>query len=51
MLTAMTLLLGLIGYALLCWAKPLASCHRCHGLGTSSGSGWLDKGVAERHSG
>lgn len=33
MLTAMTLLLGLIGYALLCWVKPFAPCRRCRGLG------------------
>lgn len=34
MLTAMTLLLlGLVGYALLCWMKPFAPCRKCHGIG------------------
>ncbi|MGW2232512.1 hypothetical protein [Streptomyces sp. NPDC001759] len=27
------LLLWLVGYALLCWAKPFAPCRKCHGIG------------------
>ncbi|MER5507181.1 hypothetical protein ABT052_17850 [Streptomyces sp. NPDC002766] len=26
-------LLGLVGYALLCWMKPFAPCRKCHGIG------------------
>ncbi|WP_405524610.1 hypothetical protein OG426_16135 [Streptomyces canus] len=32
-LAMISLILWLVSYAALCWAKPFAPCRKCHGIG------------------